>query len=126
MLSVLAIVAPVFALIASGYLRGASASWGRPPSELNRFVVYLALPALLFDVMAHAKAQPISRSRASSPALALRAGGVLRHGRRQPARRAFARLHQHRRRCSGRMPTRPTWAFRVLDGACSARRASCR
>lgn len=54
MLSVLSFVAPVFALIASGYLCRRIGVIGLPAvSELNRFVVYLALPALLFDVMAH-------------------------------------------------------------------------
>lgn len=55
MYSVLAIVAPVFALIASGYAArriGVIGSAAVP--EINKFVVYLALPALLFDVMAHA------------------------------------------------------------------------
>ncbi|WP_144637062.1 AEC family transporter [Bordetella genomosp. 13] len=48
-----AILLPIFALILAGYtcrrrgLLGPSAA-----SELNRFVVWLALPALLFDVMA--------------------------------------------------------------------------
>ncbi|MEJ5081912.1 MULTISPECIES: AEC family transporter [unclassified Ochrobactrum] len=54
MLSTLIIVLPVFALIFSG--------WGafklnilgpHAIAELNRFVVYLALPALLFDIMAN-------------------------------------------------------------------------
>jgi malonate transporter len=55
MLSILAIVAPVFALIASGYIcRRIGVIGLAAVSELNRFVVYLALPALLFDVMAHA------------------------------------------------------------------------
>lgn len=55
MLEILAIVAPVFALIASGYIARRIGVIGLAAvSELNRFVVYLALPALLFDVMAHA------------------------------------------------------------------------
>lgn len=55
MLAILAIVAPVFALIASGYLaRRIGVIGPQAVSELNRVVVYLALPALLFDVMAHA------------------------------------------------------------------------
>src|ERR1700759_2764993 len=55
MLAALSVVCPVFALIAAGYgcgkfgLLGPTAS-----SELNRLVVYLALPALLFQVMAEA------------------------------------------------------------------------
>ncbi len=55
MLAILAIVAPVFALIGSGYLaRRIGVIGPHAVSELNRVVVYLALPALLFDVMAHA------------------------------------------------------------------------
>lgn len=56
MLSALSVVIPVFALIFAGWLcrrlgfLGATAS-----SEMNRFVVYLALPALLFDIIAHAQ-----------------------------------------------------------------------
>jgi malonate transporter and related proteins len=54
MLSTLEILIPVFALIFAGFgcrrrnLLGPTAA-----SELNRFVVWLALPALLFDTMAH-------------------------------------------------------------------------
>lgn len=54
MLTTLIVVLPVFALIFSGWgafrlkLLGPHAI-----TELNRFVVYLALPALLFDVMAN-------------------------------------------------------------------------
>ncbi len=55
MLSVLAIIAPVFALMASGYAARRLQFIGPAAvSELNRVVVYLALPALLFDIMAHA------------------------------------------------------------------------
>jgi malonate transporter len=55
MLSVLAIVLPVFALIASGFIVRRLDVIGRAAvPEINKFVVYLALPALLFDVMAHA------------------------------------------------------------------------
>ncbi|WP_213775507.1 AEC family transporter [Bradyrhizobium sp. dw_78] len=55
MLTSLSVVCPVFALIVAGFgcgrlgLLGPAAS-----SELNRFVVYLGLPALLFQVMADA------------------------------------------------------------------------
>lgn len=56
MLSLLSIVAPVFALIGCGFL---ARRWDQigpgAVSEINKFVVYLALPALLFDVMAHAR-----------------------------------------------------------------------
>jgi len=54
------ILLPIFALILAGYacrrrgLLGPSAA-----SELNRFVVWLALPALLFDVMARATWQQL-------------------------------------------------------------------
>lgn len=54
MLSILATVCPIFALILSGWLAGRTAVLG--PSamrEINRFVVWLALPALLFDIIAH-------------------------------------------------------------------------
>ncbi len=55
MLSILSIIAPVFALIACGFVTRRSGALGpHAVSELNRFVMYLALPALLFDVMAHA------------------------------------------------------------------------
>src|ERR1700743_1361863 len=55
MLSSLSVVFPGFAVIVLGFalggleLLGPTASW-----ELNRFVVYLGLPALLFQVMAEA------------------------------------------------------------------------
>lgn len=62
MFSVISIVAPVFALIASGYIARRIGVMGLAAvSELNRFVVYLALPALLFDVMAHAKAADLAQ-----------------------------------------------------------------
>ncbi|OYR22297.1 AEC family transporter [Brucella thiophenivorans] len=54
MISTLIIVIPVFALIFSGW--GAFRLKILGPhaiAELNRFVVYLALPALLFDIMAN-------------------------------------------------------------------------
>lgn len=55
MLSTLSVIFPIFGLILAGYacrrrnLLGPAAA-----SELNRFVVWLALPALLFDITAHA------------------------------------------------------------------------
>ncbi len=56
MLSILTIVTPVFALILAGWLARRLGVLGPgATSELNRFVVYLALPALLFDIIAHAK-----------------------------------------------------------------------
>jgi predicted permease len=49
----LAIILPVFGLIFAGYAcRKTNRLGPNAPSELNRFVVYLALPALLFDIMA--------------------------------------------------------------------------
>lgn len=55
MLSLITIVAPIFALILCGYLARRWDSIGAAAvSEINKFVVYLALPALLFDVMANA------------------------------------------------------------------------
>jgi malonate transporter and related proteins len=64
MLSILSIIAPVFALIACGYATRRIGVLGAPAvSELNRFVVYLALPALLFDVMAHASWSELAQTR---------------------------------------------------------------
>ncbi len=55
MLSTLLIVLPIFALILAGYAcRKARVLGAHATSELNRLVVYLALPALLFDIMSHA------------------------------------------------------------------------
>ncbi|WP_158808888.1 AEC family transporter [Beijerinckia sp. L45] len=54
MLTTLMVVLPIFALILVGYgCRKIGVLGPHATSELNRFVVYLALPALLFDVMAH-------------------------------------------------------------------------
>jgi hypothetical protein len=56
MLSTLMVVLPVFALISAGWLaRRLGALGPNATTELNRFVVYLALPALLFDIVAHAR-----------------------------------------------------------------------
>ena len=56
MFSTLGIVLPIFALILAGYVcRKSGALGAQASSELNRFVVYLALPALLFDVMSKAR-----------------------------------------------------------------------
>lgn len=56
MFSTLLIVLPVFALIFAGWLvRRLGVMGPQAASELNRFVVYLALPALLFDIIARAK-----------------------------------------------------------------------
>jgi malonate transporter len=55
MLSMLTIVLPVFALIFAGWIARRTGMLGpQAATELNRFVVYLALPALLFDIVAHA------------------------------------------------------------------------
>src|ERR1700757_169610 len=55
MLSMLTIVLPVFALIFAGWIARRTGVLGpQAATELNRFVVYLALPALLFDIVAHA------------------------------------------------------------------------
>jgi malonate transporter and related proteins len=55
MISTFLIVLPIFALILSGYLARRIGVLGEAaPTELNRYVVYLALPALLFDITSHA------------------------------------------------------------------------
>ena len=55
MLATLLVVLPIFALILAGWLARRTGLLGpQATGELNRFVVYLALPALLFDVMANA------------------------------------------------------------------------
>jgi malonate transporter len=52
MLATLGVVFPVFALILLGYLARRRGVLGPDAmTELNRFVVWLALPALLFDIM---------------------------------------------------------------------------
>jgi malonate transporter len=85
------VVLPIFALIFAGFLcRRATILGPNATSELNRFVVYLALPALLFDIMAHTTWQAIWQPRfiaaftlscfivfALTVALRLRGGGHL-------------------------------------------------
>lgn len=62
MLAILTIVAPVFALIACGFAARRIGLIGQPAvPELNRFVVNLGLPALLFDVMAHASWEQLAQ-----------------------------------------------------------------
>ncbi|MET0546808.1 MAG: AEC family transporter [Caulobacterales bacterium] len=62
MLSVLFVVLPVFALILAGWLaRKGNVLGPHATTELNRFVVYLALPALLFDIVANAHWREIWR-----------------------------------------------------------------
>lgn len=56
MLANLLIVLPVFALILTGWIARRSGALGETATrEVNRLVVYLALPALLFDIVATAK-----------------------------------------------------------------------
>lgn len=56
MLSVLLVVLPIFALILAGWVTRRIGVLGPNATfELNRFVVYLALPALLFDIIAKAR-----------------------------------------------------------------------
>ncbi len=56
MFSTLAVVLPIFALIFTGWFARRIGILGpHATTELNRFVVYLALPALLFDIIAHAR-----------------------------------------------------------------------
>ena len=55
MLSNLLVVLPIFALILAGWIARRSNALGpHATREVNRLVVYLALPALLFDIMAKA------------------------------------------------------------------------
>ncbi len=56
MFSTLTVVLPIFALIFAGWLvRRMDVLGLQATTELNRFVVYLALPALLFDIVANAR-----------------------------------------------------------------------
>lgn len=60
MLSTLTIVLPIFALIFAGWLARRIDVLGVDATrELTRFVVYLALPALLLDIIAHARLDEI-------------------------------------------------------------------
>ncbi|AEM42225.1 putative malonate transporter, AEC family protein [Ketogulonicigenium vulgare WSH-001] len=55
MLSNLSVVLPIFALILAGFMARRTGALGpNATREVNRLVVYLALPALLFDIMATA------------------------------------------------------------------------
>jgi malonate transporter len=55
-------VLPIFALVLTGFLASRIGALGTSATrELNRFVVYLALPALLFGVMARAELAEIWR-----------------------------------------------------------------
>jgi malonate transporter and related proteins len=56
MFSTLMVILPIFALVFVGWLSRRIGILGpHATTELNRFVVYLALPALLFDIVAHAR-----------------------------------------------------------------------
>lgn len=60
--STFGILFPVFALISIGFaLRRGGVFGPAASSELNRFVVWLALPALLFDIMANASAEQLDQ-----------------------------------------------------------------
>ncbi|CAB3929411.1 AEC family transporter [Achromobacter insolitus] len=60
MIDALLIVAPIFALVIVGWLAGRLRLLGpHAASELNRFVVWLALPALMFNVIATADWQAL-------------------------------------------------------------------
>jgi predicted permease len=62
--STLQILVPIFALILAGFVCRRRAILGPAAcSELNRFVVWLALPALLFRIMAHASWQQLYQPR---------------------------------------------------------------
>lgn len=55
MLTTFLTVLPIFAIVGAGYAAGRSGLLGPDASSvLNRYVVYLALPALLFQIMAQA------------------------------------------------------------------------
>jgi len=56
MLSTLTVIMPIFALVFAGWLvRRLGVLGAQASTELSRFVIYLALPALLFDIVAHAQ-----------------------------------------------------------------------
>ncbi|RYX86511.1 AEC family transporter [bacterium] len=60
----LPIVIPIFALILAGYICRKRQLLGETAaSELNKFVVYLALPALLFDVLSHTQLSTLNQPR---------------------------------------------------------------
>ena len=62
MLSTLEILLPIFGLILAGYVcRKRNVMGPNAASELNRFVVWLALPALLFDTISHASFKDLYR-----------------------------------------------------------------
>lgn len=55
MLATLLIVLPIFAIILAGWVARTTSVFGpHATTELNRYVVYVGLPALLFDIVVHA------------------------------------------------------------------------
>lgn len=76
MISVLTVVLPIFALIFAGWTARRIGVLGEHASEeLNRFVVNLALPALLFDIVARARWSDLLQP-GFVAAFGLAAGGV--------------------------------------------------
>jgi malonate transporter and related proteins len=64
MIVLFSIVLPIFALIGAGWLARRAALFGAgAAAELNRFVVFLGLPALLFHIMAKADFQALDQPR---------------------------------------------------------------
>lgn len=62
MLSTLFTVLPIFALVLTGWLARRLGALGEGATrEVNRFVVYLALPALLFGIMAGSRYEDLDR-----------------------------------------------------------------
>ena len=62
MFSTLELLLPIFALILAGFICRRRGIFGATAAtELNRLVVWLALPALLFDIMAHASWQQLDQ-----------------------------------------------------------------
>jgi predicted permease len=61
MSAVFNVVLPVFAIMLAGYLAGRFRVLGEPSSEaLNRFVYFVALPALFFISMARSFSRTVS------------------------------------------------------------------
>ncbi|RYG70173.1 AEC family transporter [bacterium] len=64
MQTTLPVVFPIFALILAGYFCRKQQFIGETAAaELNKFVVYLALPALLFDVLSHTSLSTLNQPR---------------------------------------------------------------
>ncbi len=60
MFSTLGVIFPIFALVFSGWaLRRSGIVGDQATTEMNKFVVYLALPALLFDIIANSDWQTL-------------------------------------------------------------------